>query len=234
MIKTTDQLWEALDGGIHIRVTNPIIPDKLESLKTALDEHYIFYFLVVEETSSHIPHIHLLLPGQDRDKAKDVLSSLDLLKPWTNADGKEVKGNGLSSTSNIRKKQTVAKYVGKCEEVYTKGVDPDFYKKLLKGSYQKGVDTLAIALGENEDKYFADELTYEEFCINYLRIKLDYNHSLNQAKSYLEKQYLRKHRDVDGVLKKYLVDNEIIASWGEGGEYVPVSRQLSRIINGRV
>lgn len=231
MIRTTSELYAELKGGLHIRATNPIIPDKVDNLISALKSQYKLFFLVVEETSSDIPHLHLLIPGQEKQKIRDILLSLDILKPWTNNEGKEIKGNGLSSMSVIRNRHTVAQYVGKSEKVFVFGVDEKFYEKLLGSSYQKKVEDLAQQITLNENEYFTDEIDFKQFSINYVRIKLNFGHSLTAVKTYLEKQYLRKHRDSDEMILRYLMENDIIdRTWTD--EYIPVSRQHLRNIRG--
>lgn len=244
MIEDTKALYTAVKDGWHIRLTNPMCEDlsNTNALVKTLDDIPLEVYLVVCEGKGDGAHYHIVVPKHpalDKKKIRGILGGLGFLDPWTRTDPKPgqsrvVRGNGITSITQIRNEVSIAKYVGKCEKVYYKGLNEEFYRKLLKGSYQKSREDMAVRLSDLENRYYTDEILFKDLAIEYLRLKLEYNHTLRDVKQYLQKVYLRKHSDNDQKLLDYLRQNDIITMDHSGiglDDYKPFTNEDRRILS---
>lgn len=157
---------------------------KIQKTYDFLKQHYKYIIISLEGTpNTSTEHIHLLL-GQNETSTKNVRAHIKEVYP-------DAKGNKCLSVSEVSDVKQCSKYTLKEGNYLYQGFTPEFIRTMSKCSNKK--EHLKEKIQENEEKLLSEQITYRNFCINYLKIKVDHgqNISHNHVRSYFNRFKLK-------------------------------------------
>lgn len=141
--------------------------------------------LVISQETSPVLHLHGII-GQKKEKEENEndIAIKQLLRTRIQEIYPGAKGNKHLYTSKVTKKQSIFKYTLKEGNYKFQGLSKSFIKEQEKLSSTK--EHLNEKVIQNEENLILGKISFLQFKIQYINIKVDHNQNLyrNHIKSY--------------------------------------------------
>lgn len=154
-------------------------------------KRYTNYYIISQEHK----HYHIMLKTQIPINSRSINKSTfrkDIVEAFNN------NGNGFYSISVVRDikqcKKYILKEVSNGGKFIHNGFTDDDVSIFMKTSYLKGRDKFQDSLNLLEEQYMSDKISFEEFGISFIQLKVKYNQNIytNHIKALLLKYKVKK------------------------------------------
>lgn len=162
---------------------------ELEKTLTYLKKHYI-YILVSLETSGGL-HIHGQVSVNIPPSVSTPKSEVDKLRQHLKIIYPDAKGNKCLYTQIVRVEKQSMKYILKEGNYCSTGYSKKWVDTLYKCSTKK--ENLKKKIDKNEEDLISRKITFEQFAIRYLEIKVNHGQNIynNHITSYFRRLQLK-------------------------------------------